>query len=262
MTCGLIRARVNPSDAELRELYKKEYFFGEEYYDYFMDRPALEKNFLQRLKRLQKYLSKQSKVIEIGCSYGFFLNLCKEYVKECIGFDITKDGIDHAVSHFGLEAYCLDFVNYNGSPADVICMWDVIEHLGRPDEMLRKISASLKVGGHFVFTTGDIGSMVAKIRKDKWRMVHPPTHLFYFDKESITKILEKNNFRILRIKYVTIYRNVYSVLNQLYRNTSGSKVKKICWRLAVHLSKYSGIGKWNVGMNLFDVMEVIAIKVR
>ena len=59
-------------------------------------------------------------------------------------------------------------------------MWDTIEHLKRPDLFVQKAAADLRPGGLIALTTGDIGSLNARLRGARWRMIHPPTHLHYF----------------------------------------------------------------------------------
>lgn len=258
--CGLVRAKMNPSAAELEQAYKENYFFGEEYFDYFQDRPALEKNFRNRLKRLEAYLSPSSILLEIGCSYGFFLNLCKEKAKKVVGYDITKEGIEYAKKELGLDVYCDSFMNYEGEKADMVCLWDVVEHLPNPDQIIGKISVSIKTGGHIALTTGDIGAVAARIRKDKWRMVHPPTHLFYFDKKTITKLLAKHGFRIVYFGHTTIYRNVDSVFNQLAGKQNPQSISSKILKFLHGVVKKLGLHKVNFGLNLFDIMEVIAEK--
>ena len=59
-----------------------------------------------------------------------------------------------------------------------MCLWDTIEHLAEPEAYLEKIAKSLPVGGWLFLTTGDIGSPMARARGSRWRMIHPPTHLY------------------------------------------------------------------------------------
>lgn len=256
--CGLIRAKMNPSEGQLRDVYGYDYFFGGEYIDYLQDRVALEKNFSMRMKNLMKYLNSESSLIEIGCSYGFFLNICRKFVKKCIGYDITKEGIEYASKELGLEVYCDSFLNYRGEKADFVCLWDVVEHLSEPDKFIEKIASSVKDGGYVALSTGDSGSLLARLRGDRWRMVHPPTHLFYFDKLSISKLLKKHGFEIIEFKHSTVYRNVDSVFQQLIHwqgkkpSTFFTFLYKICKKL--------GLTKINFGINLFDIMDVVAVK--
>ena len=61
---------------------------------------------------------------------------------------------------------CQDFLKWNVKSAqyDIICMWDTIEHLKRPDLFIKKINKVLKKDGLLALTTGDISSIVAKLR--------------------------------------------------------------------------------------------------
>lgn len=249
---------MNPSESQLRDVYGHDYFFGGEYMNYLQDRAALEKNFSMRMNNLRKYLNSESSLIEIGCSYGFFLNICKKFIKKCIGYDITKEGTEYASKEFGLEVYCDNFLNYQGGKVDFICLWDVVEHLSEPGKFIEKISSAVKDGGHIALSTGDIGSLLARLRGDKWRMVHPPTHLFYFDKSSISKLLKKHGFEIVEFKHSIVYRNVDSVFQQLIR-WKGKKPAAF-FVLMYEVCKKLGLTKINFGINLFDIMDVVAVK--
>lgn len=258
--CGLIRAKMDPTPEELQKAYQHDYFFGGEYANYLHDREALEMNFKNRLKDLSQYLLPSTVLIEIGCSYGFFLNLCKQKVRKCIGYDITEEGIRHAVKEFGLEAHCDNFLNYGGEMVDFVCMWDVLEHLPNPGEVVAKVASVVKKGGHFAFTTGDIGSFVGRVRGDKWRLVHPPTHLFYFDRGSITKLLEKNGFKIVSYRHTAVYRNVDSIFKQLLARENQGSLKRKILEMCHIVAQKTQLSKINVGLNLFDIMDVIAVK--
>ena len=56
-----------------------------------------------------------------------------------------------------------------GRKVDVITMWDTIEHLKRPDLFIAKAARDLKRGGIIALTTGDIGSVNARLRGRRWR---------------------------------------------------------------------------------------------
>jgi hypothetical protein len=91
-------------------------------------------------------------------------------------------------------------------------------------------------------------------------MVHPPTHSYYFDTPTMRKLLEKNGFRVVSITHRPLYRNAGSVLHQLTIN------RKTQNKFAGHLdaahavARATRLAKLNIPLNLYDVMEVIAVK--
>lgn len=260
--CGLIRAKDNPTTEDLSRIYDEHYFFGEEYANYLEDRGALEKNFRRRIEQLRglSALDAGSRVLEIGCAYGFFLRLLKGTVRSAIGYDIAEKAVAYAHDHLGVDARIGDFRTYDEGPIDVVCMWDVIEHMPNPGDVIENAARLMRPGGYIALTTGDIGSRNARRRGDAWRMVHPPTHLFYFDHESIGKLLEKHGLEIVTFRHCTIYRNMGSAMKQIINKRK--REKKPIWLLVwgYRMSVAIGITRLNFGVNFYDIMEVIAKK--
>lgn len=256
--CGLIVADLDFNKVQLEVIYSNDYFFGEEYYNYIDDRVALEYNFNKRLKQLNSYLAGRD-LLEIGCAYGFFINLARKYCRSVVGYEINMEAIEFARKNFNL-----DVVNAEYSSADkkydVICMWDVIEHLSSPSQTIALVSASLNPGGIVALTTGDVGSLVARVRGDKWRLVHPPSHLYYFDRITIIKLLEKHGLRLKYFGHPKIYRNLGSVLKQIIINKEKAGRKLLLLKVIQKIINNIGLGRFNFGINLYDIMEVVAVK--
>jgi 2-polyprenyl-3-methyl-5-hydroxy-6-metoxy-1,4-benzoquinol methylase len=261
--CGLVVAKEIPTFDELTQLYEEEYFFGMEYSDYQADRKALEHNFRQRIKHLSPYLHEDAKVAEVGCAYGYFLNMIKDTVKWHKGYDVTKEGVDYAVKELGVNAHSKDFLEDNeikpGS-LDLVCMWDVVEHLGEPHRHLEKAAELLKPGGALSLTTGDVSSYVATKRGLDWRMIHPPTHIYYFNVPSIKHILARHGLKVSSVRYKSTYRNAGSVFNQLIANRKAKQQNPIILDLGYKVARKTRLDKVNFPLNLYDVMEVTAVK--
>jgi SAM-dependent methyltransferase len=261
-SCGLVRAREIPSDKELARLYQEEYFFGKEYFDYQADRPALEHNFAKRLKTLNAYMSKTTNLVEVGCAYGFFLNLVKTRVGHHRGYDVSEDGITFARKQLGVNASTDDFVQARITPSsvDIVCMWDVIEHLPRPEEYIKKVGEVLKPGGVLALTTGDISGWVARRRGPKWRMIHPPTHLYYFAPDTLAKLLERYGLKLVRVNYPATYRNLGSVINQIKLNRRAQRKWSKPFEWLDVVAARTGLHRLNLPLNTYDIMEVVARK--
>lgn len=260
--CSLIVAREIPTKKEVDDLYKKEYFFGKEYFDYEADRPALERNFRVRINSMQHMLGKEKNIVEIGCAYGYFMNLIKNNARSIIGFDVTHDGVSFARNRLGLDAHTEDFMQYPFKDAsiDSVFMWDVAEHLAYPDDYFKKIAKILKKGGKVAITTGNVEALVPKLRKGNWRMIHPPTHVYYFSPQTLGALLEKHGFKVESVRHRSVSRNVGSVFNQLISNNKASSKNSVMLKVAHSAAKKLGAEKLNIPINMFDIMEVVATK--
>jgi Methyltransferase domain len=132
--------------------------------------------------------------------------------------------------------------------------WDVIEHLRRPDLYIEKIANTFPRGGVLALTTGDLDSWVARARGSKWRQIHPPTHLHYFSRRTLGRLLDRNG---LKIKYMCS--------EGMYRRVETMAYIVLCLKhnrrdLYAHLRK-TGLLNWDLYLNLGDIVFVVAEKV-
>jgi len=255
--CGFISADVRLTDEEMFELYKKDYFFGQEYSDYIADKKVLQRNFNARMKVLGKMLDpvRHRRLLEVGCAYGFFLETVRDLFDEITGIDIAEDGIRHASEELGLNVVQSDLRShdFDGGKFDVVCMWDTVEHLRDPDLYLQKIAEITEPGALLALTTGDIGSFNARLRKEKWRLLHPPTHIHYFSQQSMRRFLVKYDFEVLYSGHCGFYRSTDNVAYWLL-----ARNRNLRWMY--DLLRRTGITKLSFYLNLLDIMYVIARK--
>jgi SAM-dependent methyltransferase len=254
--CAFTTADLNLSEAQLRQLYTAGYFAGNEYRDYVADRPVIEKQFRFRLQRLLRLVpnAPDKNLFEIGCAHGFFLEVARSTFHSVEGIDISDDAVAYARQHLGVEASSSEFLTHQFViPPDLFCLWDTIEHVARPDLYLQRIANLLPKRGILALTTGDIGSWLARTRGGKWRQIHPPTHLHYFSRHTLARLLRRSGFVIKFIGSEGMYRSVdtmaYIVLC-LKHNLPG---------LYSWLRK-TPLLRWDLYLNLGDILFVVAEK--
>lgn len=260
--CGFVMADIHLDNDALEELYSENYFMGEEYTDYLSDEKLHKHNFNRRIARIKNKIGciENMNVLEIGCAYGLFLDVIKNHVGKVYGIDISRDAITYAKKRIGSKAsvsqgdYLAKEIQHNGK-YNLVCMWDVIEHLAEPQAYLKKINLELQQGGYICVTTGDIGSINAKIRGKKWRQIHPPTHLCYFSQKTLALLLKKYGFEVVDISYPgneMSFRNIfYSVLCLRLK-------RLVLYDCIRHLPFMNA----SIYINLHDYMFVIAKKER
>jgi SAM-dependent methyltransferase len=253
-TCRHVYADFQLSDAELAKLYDREYFFGEEYSDYLADRPVLQRNFRARLRVLDRLLDRgrHRSLLEVGSAYGFFLELVRDRFASVAGIDIAADGVRHARS-LGLDVTEADLLQHDFGPRtfDVVCLWDTIEHLREPGRYLEKIHQITQSGALVALTTGDIASWNARLAGRSWRLIHPPTHLHYFTRDSLRQLLDRIGFEVVYERYCGFYRSVDLVAYNLF-------VLRYRMPWIYRALKATRLTNLNFYLNMYDILYVVA----
>ena len=252
--CGFVTAGLELSEAELRRVYGRDYFHGLEYADYVAEADSLKLNFERRLATLGQFVgdARGKSLFEIGCAYGFFLDVARARYRRAGGIDISADAVAYARTTLGLDVSAGDYLEHEGAAGtDVFCLWDTIEHLRTPHEYVAKIAREIAPGGLLAITTGDIGSLNARLRGRRWRMIHPPTHLHYFATDSLRRLLDRHGFDVVHVAHPGQARTVKSIL---YISLALRAGRPRLYRIAERLP---GCGI-SLTLNLFDIMYVIA----
>jgi SAM-dependent methyltransferase len=256
LTCGFITFNeVDP--AALNALYDDEYFAGAEYADYVGQQDALRRSMRNHLEQMWRYHPGRGSLLEVGCAYGLFLDEARRFFTEVAGIDICAGPIAYAKEKLRLNVECEDFqkADFGESRFDVICLWDTIEHLAEPEVYLSKAASLLNPDGMLFLTTGDISSFNARLRRASWRQIHPPTHLHYFSKITLKRLLNRFGFDVVGIETTPYYHTLYNILASIrMRRGLPGRLASLGLRLTgERLTR--AIGVW---INLGDIMFVAA----
>jgi 2-polyprenyl-3-methyl-5-hydroxy-6-metoxy-1,4-benzoquinol methylase len=193
----------------------------------------------------------------VGCAYGLFLDEARARFDRVTGIDVTDVPLEHARNVLRLDARRGDFLTaeLGPEPFDVVCMWDTIEHLPGPDRFVARAFALLRPGGSLFLTTGDIGALNARLRGPNWRQIHPPSHLNYFSRATMTRMLERVGFEVRPIETASYYHSVYNILAsiRMRRGAGARAASALLGLLGERLARRLGL--W---INLGDTMFVAA----
>jgi SAM-dependent methyltransferase len=249
--CGLGSATA--SSFSPSSYYTRAYFEGRHpdgYADYIGSEPVIRDEFRGIVNRLREVIP-TGKLFEIGSAYGFFLMEAQPYY-QAHGVEIAEDAAAFARAR-GLDVQSGAATRQTFEeigPVDVVVMLDVIEHLENPASVLQLCAEYLRPDGVIFVTTGDFGSLFAKLSGKRWRLMTPPQHLWYFTKYSISKMAERYGFALEH--FVHPWKKVPAslILYQIGRMSGISLSTE-------GLSVFNHIG---LPINLFDAMSLILRK--
>jgi len=78
-------------------------------------------------------------------------------------------------------------------------MWDVLEHLPRPQETLREIHRILKTEGVLIFRLPQFDCWERKVFGPYWAGWDPPRHLAVYSGEHLRRLLGESGFKMISL---------------------------------------------------------------
>ncbi len=138
--------------------------------------------------------------LDVGCGDGAFLTMLGgDWQRHGVEINPQRaelaraKGIDVLVSSIAEAEFPLEF--------DLITMYEVIEHIYRPADALKKVGTMLARDGLLVVSTPDSESALAKLRGPAWWSYHYPPHVFFFGHSTFEKLVKDLGFRIVRKRH-------------------------------------------------------------
>lgn len=149
---------------------------------------------------LETYV-KQGKVLDVGCSGGFFLNILSDKFDKH-GLELDAEAVNYARKNYSfgmnINAISLEDAPYPDSSFDLVIMRGVIEHLPDPVNALKKVNRLLKKRGYFfVAATPNVDSFCADLYREKWNQFHPIRHISYFSVKTLSLLCQKEGFKLI-----------------------------------------------------------------
>lgn len=157
-------------------------------------------------------VSKEAKVLDVGCGAGFHTNkLARNGFLDITGIDISLQSLDVArkfdststVKYIVADAYSLPFED---NTFDVILSVDFLEHVDEPEKVIKEINRVTKRGGLFFFHTFNrtFLSWLIVIKFVEWFVKNTPKNMhilsMFIRPEELSLFLNKNSFVVEEIK--------------------------------------------------------------
>ena len=198
------------------------------------------------------------RILDIGCSIGTFLEVCKKHGFDVYGSDLSRWSVQYAKEKKNLQNV------FYGNPEsqklfptnsfDVITMLDLIEHLVDPIHELEIARNFLKHDGVLAIGTMNVNSWPVKLLRGHWPW-YMKMHIYYFSPETIEKLLQKTGFKVIKI--VKKYSHCISLR---YTNHKLKTYMPLTGKVVSPLLKTLRLEDLVVPIDLGDFMTVYATK--
>jgi SAM-dependent methyltransferase len=240
--CGLLRSDPIFPEDELSRLYRgsavtyteEAGFAGTTYAQY-----------------LQKYLPlvpSKDRLLEIGCGNGFFLERAAALgFREVFGVEPSTRAVELAPASIRNNIRNDIFRDglYPSGYFDVICGFQVFDHMARPNDVLDVCRRLLRPGGLALFINHDARAWSNRLLGERSPIIDVE-HIYLYDRTTMPRLFQKHGFEVLSVFPV---RNRYPLRYWCKMAPMPSPLKRA---LEVWLS-HSAVGRWAVSLRAGNV---------
>jgi len=210
--CGLVQVNPQPDEEAVKPYYSATYFqqrTDRGYNDYFSEatRDAICRVYEMNLHDLDFYpfettllSSGTATALDAGCAAGYFVDYLIRRGWNARGIEISADAARFGIETLSLPIHIGDFFSDDSlAPAsfDLITLWASIEHMHSPRNVLARSYELLKPGGRLILSTCRYG-LLARMRKEKWRYMNVPEHLYFFSVANMKGYARRAGFSVFR----------------------------------------------------------------
>ncbi len=184
----------------MKNSYSKDYFENSSCSNYpvnyssLINRFGMEMKFTEALKLIKKF-KKDGNLLDMGCAYGYFVNLASKNGFDACGMDISNYAIKKSRKifpklkfvHFNIEKK----THFRNGCFDVVTAFDVLEHCKDIKRPLNEIKRIVKKDGVILVCVPITEFYPKEDDKDA-------THHWHLSLNEWKKLLLDNNFEILK----------------------------------------------------------------
>ena len=240
--CRMIYENPRLDAAELKEFYSNEaYFVGDPasattsgYANYFSQcNTNLVREYFDILRKATG-LGKGARFLDIGCGPGSLVKTASEFGWQSSGLELSTWAAKLGKSQ-GIDIFegTLQDAHFPDASVDVASMFDVLEHLPDPHEVVAEIYRILKPGGYLIAETPNVeGFFTQALYRENADLVKPHAHICLFGPATARRLFESEHFSkvgITTFPYCRKFTPGYFKSVLLTRILPGKTPRQLTW---------------------------------
>lgn len=238
VNCKFWYTSPRPKDADLGQYYEQENYVshsdkGGGLFDVAY-RSVRKIALKSKVRLVQKYVKKGSKVLDYGAGGGAFVKVLLEAGFNAQGVEPSEVARENAMAVHNLELKTLEHLDAHKDYFHLISMWHVLEHLPNLHKHMKDFSQALASKGFLVVAVPNHESLDAKYYREHWAALDVPLHLYHFKKRNIKQLAEMHDFEVVEIKNMPFDSFYVSMLSEKIKG-SNNNIKALATGLKSNL---------------------------
>lgn len=144
------------------------------------------------------------RLLDFGCGAGDFMKRMRAYGWNVEGLDFSASIVVALREGAGLRVHLgtLPHPDIRPESFDVVTMWQSLEHMPGPREVLRAAYTTLRPGGALVIGVPNFASWSFRRFQQNWTGLDLPRHLTHFTPQTLSRMVETEGFRVLSVQQI------------------------------------------------------------
>ncbi|MBK8258459.1 MAG: class I SAM-dependent methyltransferase [Polyangiaceae bacterium] len=185
------------------------------HYTGFREDPTFQRRVREVLEdAVSPHIPAKARVLDVGCGNGEFLAAAAELGHTVFGLDFSEAAAEACLKR-GVLAVAGDFLKYDfgdRAPFDLITLWDVVEHLDHPFEVMVRARELLAPGGCLLlkvpcFTERGVW-IAAHVPRVAGALLGAPSHIQYFNPRGLRRLLSRAGFASVHTEKLAAMRSL------------------------------------------------------
>ncbi|MBI4015620.1 MAG: class I SAM-dependent methyltransferase [Candidatus Aenigmarchaeota archaeon] len=195
------------------EKFGRDYYYGRKKSNYSNYETI---DFPRQFKAILEFMRKTGakRFLDVGCAFGYLVNLALPYVKEAHGCDASHFAVKKAKSMFPRGKFKVSNLekdlSYPNEYFDVITALDILEHTKSIKESMKNIIKKLRPGGYLIISlpfNGKLRLIMKHIDKDV-------THISVIPEKELLEIISSCGLDVVKKLYflpVPYFTKIYGI---------------------------------------------------
>ena len=142
-------------------------------------------------------------ILDVGCSNGSFVSITNSLGLQSEGVDPSEKAVANGLKKgLNLHVGFLDEVSFPDNSFDAITLYEVIEHIADPVDLLKECARILHPEGILLLGTGNVNSWTRSFRKNRWdfkEMEKHGGHINFFSPKSLAILAPRVGFKAIKV---------------------------------------------------------------
>src|SRR5436190_12090260 len=215
LDCDLVYVTPRLDDQTLATLYGAEFYFPK---DSALSAIAsgVQELIQDARRQVVEKRARVGQLLDVGSGDGMFVHHMAGHGWDATGLDFSAAASELAARR-GLRGRFLmgSLADHDLPPGsfDAVTLWQVLEHIGEPVAMLRRVRELLRPGGLLVASVPNIDGLSAVLTQERWWGLDVPRHLVHYSPRTLRRVVSDAGLHVLDVRHFSLQYDPYALLH-------------------------------------------------